>query len=246
MLSSIKNFFDFSKKKSLQCIQHAVIPCDSYKELMRLWHWDKEPDLSYLGKQPLAYHYPEDLNDRELHDAETLMALACNIGQTAILEIGTSTGLTTLGFSRNAPNATVYTVDIPQEEAQEGKGGKLITHILAPNDVGYHYKKEKVQNVHQIFANTATWKPELPQLDLAFIDGCHDKKFVVNDTRKILPFIKPGGFIVWHDASPELINHYIWIQEVCAALGDLIRAGDIKRELYHVRNSWTIVYPKRS
>lgn len=174
------------------------------------------------------------------------MALACNIGQTAILEIGTSTGLTTLGFSRNAPNATVYTVDIPQEEAQEGKGGKLITHILAPNDVGYHYKKEKVQNVHQIFANTATWKPELPQLDLAFIDGCHDRKFVVNDTRKILPFIKPGGFIVWHDASPELINHYIWIQEVCAALGDLIRAGDIKRELYHVRNSWTIVYPKRS
>lgn len=63
--------------------------------------------MSYLGKQPLAYHYPEDLNDRELHDAETLMALACNIGQTAILEIGTSTGLTTLGFSRNAPNATV-------------------------------------------------------------------------------------------------------------------------------------------
>lgn len=90
MLNSIKNFFDFSKKKSLQCIQHAVIPCDSYKELMRLWHWDKEPDLSYLGKQPLTYHYPEDLNDRELHDAETLMAIACNIGQTAILEIGTS------------------------------------------------------------------------------------------------------------------------------------------------------------
>lgn len=79
-------------------MQHSTIPCNSYQELMRLWHWDKEPDVSYLGKQPLAYSYPEDLNDRSLHDAETLMTLARNIGQTAILEIGTSTGLTTLGF----------------------------------------------------------------------------------------------------------------------------------------------------
>lgn len=157
MLNSIKNFLDFPKKRALKCLQQAIIPCNSYKELMRLWHWKKTPDLAYLGNQPLDYHYPEDLNDRALHDAEVLMTLACNIGQTAILEIGTSTGLTTLGFSRNAPNATVYTVDIPQEEAQEGKGGKLITHILDPNDVGYHYKKEKVQNVHQIFANTETW-----------------------------------------------------------------------------------------
>lgn len=85
-------------------------------------------------------------------------------------------------------------------------------------------------------------EPDLPQLDLAFIDGCHDRKFVVNDTRKVLPFIKPGGFIVWHDVSPELIYKYHWIQEVCAALGDLIRDGDIDSPLYHVRNSWTIVW----
>lgn len=225
-------------------MQHSTIPCNSYQELMRLWHWDKEPDVSYLGKQPLAYSYPEDLNDRSLHDAETLMTLARNIGQTAILEIGTSTGLTTLGFSRNAPNAIIYTVDIPREEAQEGKGGKLITHILDPNDVGYHYKKAKVQNVHQIFANTATWAPNLPQLDLAFIDGCHDRKFVINDTRKILPFIKPGGFIVWHDANPEFIYQHFWIQDVCAALGDLLRMGAISTPLYYIRDSWTVVYQK--
>lgn len=242
MLNSIKNFLDFPKKRALKCLQQAIIPCNSYKELMRLWHWKKTPDLAYLGNQPLDYHYPEDLNDRALHDAEVLMTLACNIGQTAVLEIGTSTGLTTLGFSINSPTATIYTVDIPREEAQQGKGGKLITHILDPNDVGYHYKREKVKNVHQIFANTATWKPDLPQLDLAFIDGCHDREFVVNDIRKILPYIKPGGFIAWHDANPELIYKYHWIQEVCTAIGDLILSKHIKGNLYFIKDSWITIY----
>lgn len=244
MQAAIKNFCEFKKRKSLKIFLDAVIPCNTYKEIMRLWHWSKTPDVSYLGKLPMEYRYPEDLNDRALHDAEVLMTVCGNAAQDAVLEIGTSTGLTTLGFALNAPQATIYTVDIPQEEAKDGKGGKLITHILEPDTVGYHYKNAGMRNVQQILANTATWEPALPPLDMAFIDGCHDRKFVVTDTLKILPFLKPGGFLIWHDANPELMLHYFWIQEVCAAIGELLGSGAISGPLYHIRDSWIVIYRK--
>lgn len=242
MLAKMVKFLCRGHKTSRSAVKSSIITCNSYVELLKLWHWEKQPDLDYLPKG--NYKYPEDINGREEKDAETLMTLCRNFVTTAALEIGTSTGLTTLGMARNAPQATIYTVDIPQEEALSGKGGRLITHVLNPEAVGYHYKLLGVSNVKQIFANTATWKPDIPPLDLAFIDGCHDRKFVFNDTLKVLPFIKPGGFIVWHDANPTLSSIFPWIGEVCDAIGDLIVRKHISPFLFHVRDSWMVVWRK--
>ena len=228
--------------RSKDALSATILSCNSFRELNRLWRWEKEPLLHYLPDVP--YEYLEDLNDRRQHDAEVLMTLCRNAVTTAALEIGTSSGLTTLGMALNAPGATIYTVDIPQEEAKAGEGGKLITHVLDPKMVGYHYRQAKAPNVQQIFANTATWQPDIPPLDLAFVDGCHDRKFVYNDTIKVLPFIKQGGFIVWHDANPALANAYGWIAEVCGALGDLVRDGKLPGKLFHVRDSWMTVWRK--
>lgn len=242
MPSKFKTFFRRKTNVSISAICASTIICKDYIEFFKLWGWDKEPNLSYLPT--LAYRYPEDLNDRELRDAETLMSLCCNTVNAAALEIGTSTGLTTLGMALNAPDATIYTVDIPRSEAVSGKGGKLITHILEPESVGYHYRQAQVANVQQIFANTITWEPDLPPLDLAFIDGCHDREVVYQDTLKVLPFIKPGGFIAWHDANPLLKAVFSWIGEVCAALNDLIQDGVLSGRLFCVRDSWTTIWRK--
>lgn len=134
MSSKFKTFFRRKTNASISAICASTIICKDYIEFFKLWGWDKEPNLSYLPT--LAYRYPEDLNDRELRDAETLMSLCCNTVNAAALEIGTSTGLTTLGMALNAPDATIYTVDIPRSEAVSGKGGTLITHILEPESVG--------------------------------------------------------------------------------------------------------------
>ena len=71
---------------------HAV--CHSLTKCM--------PDLSYLPK--VEYQSVEDINGREAKDAEVLMAICKNVVTTAVLEIGTSTGLTTLGLAHNAPH----------------------------------------------------------------------------------------------------------------------------------------------
>lgn len=223
-------------------LSKSAIMCNSYIELHKLWKWHLEPELSFLPATD--YEYPEDLNERRLHDAEVLMSICRNAVSSAALEIGTSTGLTTLGMAINAPSATIYTVDIPQDEAISGSGGKLITHIIDKETVGFLYKSSGIQNITQIFANTATWQPDLPELDLAFIDGCHDKAFVYNDTLKILPFIKPGGFIVWHDANPSLIANFSWIGEVCAAVEDLLAEEKLTGNLFCVRDSWMLIWRK--
>lgn len=244
MLAKILEKICFPKRQklTLDALYSAMLTCNSSKELSRLWHWSKEPLLEYLPD--VAYAYPEDLNDRRQHDAEVLMNVCRNAVSSAALEIGTSNGLTTLGMALNASEATIYTVDIPQEEAKAGKGGTRITHILESDVVGYHYRQARISNVQQIWANTLTWQPDLPQLDLAFIDGCHDRAFVYNDTNKVLPFIKPGGFIVWHDASPALVRSFDWIAEVCGALDDLVREGKLPGHLFHVRDSWMMVWRK--
>lgn len=242
MLANAAKKFLRNLRSSHYYIKSSVITCNSYEELLKLWHWCDMPDLSYLPK--VEYQSVEDINGREAKDAEVLMAICKNVVTTAVLEIGTSTGLTTLGLAHNAPHATIYTVDIPQDEALSGKGGRLITHVIDPDVVGYHYKKSGVTNIRQIFANTASWVPDLPQLDLVFIDGCHDRKFVYNDTLKLIPFVKRGGVIVWHDANPSLTSTFPWIGEVCGAIGDLIKRKHISPYLFHVRDSWMTVWRK--
>jgi predicted O-methyltransferase YrrM len=209
------------------------LPC-----LMKAFGWTEQPilDAPHLHE----FDYLPDLNERRVRDAEVLLGTCRNHPAKTIVEIGTATGQTTALIARNAPKATVHTVNIPPEEIDEG--GKLVTRAFTRDEIGAAYREQGCTNVHQIFANTATWEPDLGPIDIAFVDGCHDSDFVFNDSRKLLAHMQPGSFLLWHDFNPSLVDQYDWIREVCLGVEMLYKAGLITGRILHLCDSWVGLY----
>jgi len=179
------------------------------------------------------------LNDRRLHDAEVLVAACCGSPKT-LLEIGTNKGHATALMARNAPEGTVYTVNIPPEEIEEG--GRLTTCAPSCEEIGSYYRERGLTNIRQILANTTTWEPHIGTIDVAFIDGCHDAEFVYNDTRKILRHCRSGSLILWHDFNPSLVKVYKVIGEVCRGINQLYVDGLLKDFILHLQDSFMGLY----
>jgi predicted O-methyltransferase YrrM len=230
----------FKLSNSLTLLEMQTIEVNNFIEIKRLFKLQLDPILD----QPDLYkfEYEEDLNERRLRDAESLGVIARNIDCKRILEIGTSDGKGTVLLAANAPAAEIYTINIPLEEIERGEGGSHITHGLTEEQIGKFYKERQLKNIHQIFANTANWVPDLNDIDLAFIDGCHDKEFVINDTVKIMKVMRPGGFIIWHDFNPKLISNYKWIREVSEGINELYKMKVLKNRIYQVKDSWCGIY----
>lgn len=44
----------------------------------------------------------------------------------------------------------------------------------------------------------------VPTFDVVFVDGAHTRNDVILDTVNYAPKVVPGGFILFHDTSPEI------------------------------------------
>lgn len=113
---------------------------------------------------------------------------------------------------------------------------------MGAEKIGLVDGERNLNNITQIYANTAEWEPDIGTIDVAFIDGCHDTEFVYNDTKKVLKYTKPGSFILWHDFNIDLIQKYDWIDSVCRGVEKLYQEGLIKGRIFHIRDSWVGVY----
>lgn len=222
----------------LAWLQRMVIELNSFQELQKVFGWTHGPLID--DPATLEYQFIEDVNERRLRDAEALATVVRNAAAEVCLEIGTGTGRSTALIALNAPTARVYTVNIPPEEFEAG--GVLTTMKLEREEIGSYYRERGFTNVQQIFANTASWEVTIGMIDVAFIDGSHDTKFVIDDTLKVLPHIRRGGFIVWHDFNPALAKKYHWIGSVCQAVDQLVGRGVLRGRIFHVRDSWMGIY----
>jgi len=221
-------------------IRKQVIELNDYRELMKVFGWEKEPILDRPDIH--AFEYVEDVNGRRIRDAESLATVMRNAQPGIALEIGTSDGMGTVLMAANAPDAQIHTVNIPPEEILSGQGGSLTTIALEREKIGIAYRKRNLANITQIYANTATWEPGSEAIDVAYIDGCHDAAFVYNDTRKVLKRMKAGAFVLWHDFHPGLVDTYDWIGSVSLGVEKLLAEGIISGRIFHVRDSWVGIH----
>lgn len=220
-------------------INKMTIDLNSPRELSKIFHFDKK---AILGEDNLyEYGHPEDVNDRKRKDAITIATVVRNIQPEVSVEIGTALGVTTSLISTNAPKSKIYTVNILPDDTREKHKGAFVTKLYSKEEIGSYYRKRKLKNIHQVYSDSRIWHPPT-KVDFAYVDGCHDRDFVISDTLNIINKMRPGGFIIWHDFSPQHIDRHDWIGDVCGALETLYRRGVLTDYIYHVRDTWTGVY----
>jgi hypothetical protein len=104
-------------------LQSGVIELNNISELCKVFGWRQAPVLD--DAQIYEFNDVEDVNERRIRDAETLAAVVRNTNPSVCLEIGTAEGHGTALMALNAPQAQIYTVNIPPEEILAGEGGEL-------------------------------------------------------------------------------------------------------------------------
>jgi predicted O-methyltransferase YrrM len=225
---------------TMPSIDQSSVELNNISELNKIFNWQNRPILD--DPEILKFEYVLDINERRIRDAESIGTVLCNANTSVALEIGTADGHTTALMAENAPNAQIYTINIPPEEILSGKGGKLTTIALEKEKIGSYYRQKNLKNITQIYANSATWVPNIGNIDVAFIDGCHDSEFVYSDTRKVLLHMKPGSYILWHDFNVDLIEKFDWIRSVCQGVEWLYDDKILQKRIFHVKDSWVGIY----
>lgn len=221
-------------------LKRNVIELNNMEELKKIMGWKDNPTLNDPWLNECSTFL--DANERRMRDAESICVVCKNTNPSTIVEIGTSYGRTTTHIADNAPDASIHTLNILPEGIESGEAGKVVTHALTKNEIGKLYKERDLPNITQIYENSLTWEPNMKEVDIAFIDGCHDKEFVISDTLKVINKMKKGSFVMWHDFNLDLINRCDWIHDVCSAVERLYVLGVIKGPVYHIKDSWVCIY----
>jgi predicted O-methyltransferase YrrM len=215
-----------------------VFTLDGLPALMQAMGWSAQPLVE--GEHLDGYQHTSDHNFRRRRDAEAIAAAARNVARGHVLEIGTADGHTTLLLARNAPEAQITTVNLLPEQA--AGAGHLVTDLPPRERIGQVWRAAGCANVRQVFANTARWRCDVAPLALAFIDGCHDADFVVNDTELVLAAARPGTLILWHDFAPSLRAQFDWVDAVCTGIDRLYRRRRLAGPIFHPANSLVGIY----
>lgn len=151
------------------------------------------------------------------------MCMLCQIVKPRIVfEIGTFHGAGALHWAANAPQAEVYTLDLPPAvdpslsltvvDRQHIKGRARATCMEFDG-------RAEASRIHPLYGDSATFdfSPFSDCVDLFFIDGAHSYEYIRNDTYRALACCKPGGVVAWHDYGRVGFNGVSkWLDELSA------------------------------
>lgn len=155
-------------------------------------------------------------------DIVNLCLLARMVKPKIVFEIGTLTGSTALHFAINAPDAEVYTLDLPPESVPALETTVMDDEYVQmhrstlPCVLASHAAGRRVKCLHGDSAKF-DYSRFHGRVDLFFIDGAHSYEYVRNDTLKALECCCPGSIIAWHDYGRHGVNGVSrWLHELSA------------------------------
>lgn len=132
-----------------------------------------------------------------VQDGRLLRLLAETTNAQRVVEVGTSTGESTVWFAL----------------AVQKTGGKIFTHEIDPERAGIardNFKKAGVDTLITLIEGDAheTVKQHKEPIDIVFLDA--DKDGYIDYLDKLLPLVRPGGLVIAHNMrSPRPDPRYI-------------------------------------
>ena len=143
--------------------------------------WEKQA-LAVLDEMSKGQWYL-NVTTRE---GRVLRQLAEAVGAKRVVEIGTSSGYSTIWLAL----------------AVRATGGKVFTHEIDPEKIkiaSANFQKAGVDDLVTIIEGDAheTVKQHEEPIDVVFLDA--DKKGYIDYLHELLPLVRPGGLILGHD-----------------------------------------------
>lgn len=129
-----------------------------------------------------------------------LAALARLRQPARIFEMGTYDGATTLLLARNAPNASIYTLDLAPESAVKASVAHEAENAAAGAGMRFAGGPESAR-ITQLYGDSRAFdfSPWAGTIDLVLVDAGHDYDCAKPDTDNAFRLLAPGGLILWDD-----------------------------------------------
>jgi predicted O-methyltransferase YrrM len=167
----------------------------------------RAPTVPFLAAYPAAEGLPVDLgsvtyrlNNLDPLEQFVLAALTRLRRPQTIFEFGTFDGATTLLLAYNSPEAAVYTLDLPPDQAARATVAAEAANVVG--GVGSRFAgAPEAARIHQLYGDSRAFdfSPWAASVDLILVDGGHERDVVASDTRHAFELLRPGGLIVWDD-----------------------------------------------
>jgi predicted O-methyltransferase YrrM len=155
-------------------------------------------------------------------DMVTLASLVAACQPRQVLEFGTCEGASTWHLWANSPpDANITTIDLPPNASVAGSTDLDLQGVssrpMLPDD----------PRVRLIERDSRTWTPDVREVEFCFIDAGHSYECVKNDTEKALSVMRPGGLVVWHDATWRRDGYGVndYLRELRSAGVDVVLLG---------------------
>jgi hypothetical protein len=183
----------FDARDTLPVIEHAALAaflgCYDPREIIL-------PPIDTISLSGLGFVAPYAL----------LATIVSALQPKKIFETGTFRGVAALTMALNAPDADIYTLDLPEvvtpDELETLTKGDKEWVRLSRTSTGFAFVGHPAAaRIHQLRGNSLTFDPpaSLANTGLCFIDGGHSYDCIKADTETALKILSPNGVIVWDD-----------------------------------------------
>jgi predicted O-methyltransferase YrrM len=146
-------------------------------------------------------------------DILALCMLCRRLRPRTVFEVGTLNGYTAYHFALNAPDARVFSLDLPRTAAPApalrttAMDEVHIEASLRTSSYCFSGRPEE-ERIELLFGDSARFdfSPWHGKVDLFFVDGAHSWEYVRSDTQNAFRCVRPGGVIAWHDYGRVGVN----------------------------------------
>lgn len=220
------------EREFLMRVARSGLDADTQPRAETVFMLDRYPEITNLTIDTGPFSYGRSNQDPM---ERFFLAVLCRLAQPKrIFEIGTFDGSTTRLLAAQAPDAEVFTIDLPADDAKKATVVEEAAHTAA-GSVGKRFRDQpEATRIEQLLGDSRTFdfSPWFHSIDLVVVDGGHTYDCAFADTRSALQMLAPGGVIVWDDYVPG------W--------PDVVRAVDETRlPVIHVARTGLAVYDTR-
>ncbi|MEO6910905.1 MAG: class I SAM-dependent methyltransferase [Edaphobacter sp.] len=158
-------------------------------------------------------------------DLIAILSLAKSQRPKAVLEFGTYFGSTTANLALNLPEATIHTIDLPEDavEASALVEGQPVDdfHLIRGRQLGKSFRGTPLeQRIVQHQGDTAKYDYGVIRepVTVFLVDGSHTYEYARSDTMRCFGIARGQSTFMWHDCDQNCLGVTTWLAE-------LIRAG---------------------